>query len=200
MFVFCLSASPLDGGTFARVAPVINGRTRWIFGFTTRLSAMVRERARAGVGRGLFAALAFSFLALPLSGATMVRVGRVIDSRTIVVDGGATVTLRGVDIAPADEAMAADYLRSILTNAWVLVENGGDVYRSPDALYVNGQMITHAYRSASKMTYLGESMPAPNARTNAPAVRTTSAAHAAPPRRAPHRHARGGFVPKKRGV
>jgi hypothetical protein len=145
-----------------------------------------------------FAISLFCLFALPLSGATMVRVGRVIDSRTIVLDGGATVTLRGVDIAPADEAMAADYLRSILTNAWVLVENGGDVYRSPDALYVNGQMIMHAYRSASKMTYLGESMP--GQRGSAPAPRATPATHAAPPRHAPPRHARGGFVPKKRGV
>ncbi len=147
-----------------------------------------------------FAISLFCLFALPLSGATMLRVGRVVDSRTIVLDGGATVTLRGVDVPPADEAMAADYLRSILTNAWVLVENGGDVYRSPDALYVNGQLIMHAYRSASKMTYLGESMPAPNARTNAPAMRATAATNAAPPRRAPHHHARGGFIPKRRGV
>ena len=145
-----------------------------------------------------FAISLFCLFALPLSGATMTRVGRVLDSRTIVLDGGTTVTLRGVDIPPADEAMAADWLRSMLTNAWVLVENGGDVYRSPDALYVNGQLITHAYRSASRMTYLGESMPGQHARTNAPAPRATPASHSAPPRRAPH-HGRG-FVPKKRGV
>ena len=145
-----------------------------------------------------FAIALFCLFALPLSGATMVRVGRVLDSRTIVVDGGAIVTLRGVDIPPADEAMAAGYLRSILTNAWVLVENGGDVYRSPDALFVNGQMIMHAYRGASKMTYLGESMP--GQRTTAPPPRATTPAGTAPPRRAPSRRARGGFVPKKRGV
>ncbi|HKS22486.1 MAG TPA: hypothetical protein VJZ76_06800 [Thermoanaerobaculia bacterium] len=128
----------------------------------------------------------------------MVRVGRVLDSRTIVVDGGTVVRLRGVDIPPADEAMAADYLRSILTNAWVLVEEGGDVYRSPDALFVNGQMIMHAYRGASKMTYLGESMPGQRTTTTAP--HATTSASAAPPRRAPQRRARSGFVPKKRGV
>ena len=145
-----------------------------------------------------FAIFLFCLFALPLSGATMVRVGRVLDSRTIVVDGGATVTLRGVDIPPADETMAADYLRSILTNAWVLVENGGDVYRSPDALFVNGQMIMHAYRGASKMTYLGESMPGQP--TSATTARATKPASTAPPRRAPSRRARSGFVPKKRGV
>ena len=138
-----------------------------------------------------FAISLFCLFALPLSGAPMVRVARVIDSRTIVLDGGSTVTLRGVDIPPADEAMAADYLRSILGNSWVLVENGGDVYRSPDALYVNGQLITHAYRGSAHMTYLGESMPG----QRLPAPRATPQTRSAPPRH----HGRG-FVPKKRGV
>jgi len=123
------------------------------------------------------------------------RVARVIDSHTIALDGGATVTLRGVDIPPPDEAMAADYLRSLLGNCWVLVENG-DVYRSPDGLYVNGQLITHAYRSTSRMTYLGESMPGPRTRTAAPAPATRGAA----PRSAPRHVPRRSFAPKKRGV
>ena len=146
-----------------------------------------------------FAMLVFCLVALPIGAGTMVRVARVIDSRTIVLDGGATVTLRGVDVAPADEAMAAGYLRSILGNNWVLVENGGDVYRSPDALYVNGQLITHAYRGAARMTYLGESMPGPRGHSVAPAPRPTPVVRKAPPRRAPRRAQRG-FVPKKRGV
>jgi hypothetical protein len=144
-----------------------------------------------------FVIFVFSLFALPLDAAPMVRVARVIDSRTIVLDGGATVTLRGVDVPPADEAMAADYLRSILGNNWVLVENG-DVYRSPDALYVNGQLITHAYRGAAHMTYLGESMPGPHRQSVAPAPRAT--ARSAPPRRAHHRATRQSFVPKRPGV
>jgi len=145
-----------------------------------------------------FAIFVFCLFALPSGAGTMVRVARVIDSRTIVLDGGKTVSLRGVDIPPADEAMAADYLRSLLCNGWVLVEDG-DVYRSPDALYVNGQLITHAYRGAARMTYLGESMPGPAGRSAAPVPRATPAVRKAPPRRAPHRAQRG-FVPKKRGV
>jgi len=145
-----------------------------------------------------FAILVFCLIALPVGAGTMVRVARVIDSRTIVLDGGATVTLRGVDVAPADEAMAAGYLRSILGNNWVLVENGGDVYRSPDALYVNDQLITQAYRGAARMTYLGKSMPGPRTRSAAPAPRAMPLRQA-PPRRAPHRAQRG-FDPKKRGV
>ena|GEM_PF-1863727 len=144
-----------------------------------------------------FAMFVFCLFTLPIQAAPMVRVARVVDSRTIVLDGGATVTLRGVDIPPADEAMAAGYLRSILGNNWVLVENGGDVYRSPDALYVNGQLITHAYRGSARMTYLGESMPA------ARAARPIAPARVAPARSAPrraHRRAQPSFVPKKRGV
>jgi L-ascorbate metabolism protein UlaG (beta-lactamase superfamily) len=144
-----------------------------------------------------FAIFVFCLFTLPIGAGTMVRVARVIDSRTIVLDGGTTVTLRGVDIPPADEAMAAGYLRSTLGNNWVLVENGGDVYRSPDALYVNGQLIMHAYRGTAHMKVLGESMPAP--RAHAPAPRATAPLRSAPPRRAPHRPQRG-FVPKKRGV
>jgi hypothetical protein len=143
-----------------------------------------------------FAMFVFCLFTVPIN-AGMVRVARVIDSRTIVLDGGATVRLHGVDIPPADEAIAAAYLRSILGNSWVLVEYGGDVYRSPDALYVNGQMIMHAYRGSAHMTYLGESMPGPKA--HAPAPRATAPSRNAPPRRAPHRAQRG-FVPKKRGV
>jgi len=146
-----------------------------------------------------FAILVFSLFALPIDANTMVRVARVIDSRTIVLDGGNTVTLRGVDIPPADEAMAAEYLRSLLGNSWVLVENCGDVYRSPDALYVNGKLITHAYRGAARMTYLGESMPGPRARAVAPAPRAMTT-RSAPPRRAHHRAPRQSFVPRKAGV
>jgi hypothetical protein len=145
-----------------------------------------------------FSILVFCLFALPLGANTMVRVARVTDSRTIVLDGGRTVTLRGVDIPPADEAMAADYLRSLLGNGWVLVEDG-DVYRSPDALYVNGQLITHAYRGAARMTYLGESMPSARARTVAPAPRAMPA-RTAPPRRVHHRAPRQSFVQKKAGV
>ncbi len=127
----------------------------------------------------------------------MVRVARVIDSHTIVLDGGATVTLRGVEIPPADEAIATDYLRSLLGNAWVLAEDG-DIYRSPDGLYINGQLITHAYRGAARMTYLGESMPGPRTAKTTSTV-TTPAPRGAAPRHAPRSAPQRSFAPKKRG-
>jgi hypothetical protein len=138
----------------------------------------------------------FLFVALPLSAAPMQRVARVIDSRTIALENGTTVTLRGVDIPPADEAVAAEYLRSLLGHNWVLVENG-DVYRSPDALYVNGQLITHVYRNPPHMTYLGESMP-DGPRRMMPAVPAKRApSRGAPPPRRAHRSTKKGFVSKR---
>jgi len=114
----------------------------------------------------------FLFGVAASSSATMSRVVGVQDSRTILVEFAgrrSVVVLNGVAVVAADEASAADFLRRLLAGAWVLVE-GGEVYRSPDALYINGEMIRHAWRTASNMRYLGESDPGPR----------TSAAAAAP--------------------
>ena len=102
---------------------------------------------------GLLACL-FAFC-LPAS-AGMSRVVAVIDSRTIVVeaDGArSTVALKGVAVAAEEETAAADFLRRLVSGSWVLVEQG-DVYRSPDALYVNAEMIRRAWRTAANMRYL----------------------------------------------
>jgi len=91
----------------------------------------------------------------------MSRVVAVTDSRTIVVetDGArSTVALKGVVVAAEEETAAADFLRRLVSGAWVLVEHG-DVYRSPDALYVNAEMVRRAWRTAANMRYLGESGP-----------------------------------------
>jgi hypothetical protein len=77
------------------------------------------------------------------------------DSRTIVAEMNgvmSTVTLKDVVVAPDEEAQAADYLRRMLANAWVFIDKG-DVYRSPDALFINGDMNRHPWRT---MRYLGE--------------------------------------------
>lgn len=85
----------------------------------------------------------------------MSRVVEVRDGRTILVDAsGATtaVVLRGVNIAIDDEAAAARYLHETLNGKWVYVENG-EVYRSPDGLYINDAIRRRAWLG---MTYLGE--------------------------------------------
>ncbi len=89
----------------------------------------------------------------------MTRVTRVVDSHTIVANNAAVV-LRGVDIGAADEEAAAQYLHRLLDGAWVYVEDG-NVYRSPDGLYINGELQRHAWRTAANMRYLGEVSPGP---------------------------------------
>ena len=92
----------------------------------------------------------------PLSAsAAMVRAAAVIDSRTIVIEGGATVTLRGVEVPAGEEMAARLYLARLVAGNWIYVD-AGDVYRSPDALFVNGEMIRRAWRSSTQMRYLGE--------------------------------------------
>ncbi|MGZ8868258.1 MAG: hypothetical protein ACXW2P_07935, partial [Thermoanaerobaculia bacterium] len=89
-----------------------------------------------------------------LTGA-MSRVIEVRDSRTVVVqsDGIAVVIeLREVIVPKGDETAAVVYLRRALAGRWVYAENG-DVYRSPDGLYVNDAMRRRAWLGA---TYLGE--------------------------------------------
>ena len=85
----------------------------------------------------------------------MAHVVGVRDSHTILVeDKGAlsVVTLRNVSVMADEEAPATDYLRRLLANSWVYIDNG-DVYRAPDALYINGDMNRHAWRT---MRILGE--------------------------------------------
>jgi hypothetical protein len=105
----------------------------------------------------------------------MSRVVAVIDSRTIVVeaDGArSTVALKGVAVPAEEETAAADFLRRLVSGSWVLVEQG-DVYRSPDALYVNAEMIRLAWRTPANMRYLGQCDPPPR-RTPGAATRPRS--------------------------
>jgi hypothetical protein len=50
----------------------------------------------------------------------------------------------------------------------------GDVYRSPDGLYVNGELQRHAWRSSPGMRYLGVADPGPRARAESARVRRPS--------------------------
>ena len=107
-------------------------------------------------------AVSFSVSAAPMS-----RVIGVRDSRTIVVDTKGvitTVSLKSVSIAADEEDAAAEYLRRMIAGQWVLVD-GGDVYRSPDALFVNADMNRHPWRT---MRYLGQIDRAPRAKGQSP--------------------------------
>ena len=98
-----------------------------------------------------------------LAAVPMARVVNVIDSHTISVevDGRRnSVALTGVAMSPGEEAAAVEHLHRLVDGAWVYVEDG-NVYRSPDGLFVNGEMQRHAWWSSPNMRYLGIADPGP---------------------------------------
>jgi hypothetical protein len=115
----------------------------------------------------------------------MARFTKVIDSRTIVVDrAGASevVHLIGVDVPAEDEQAARAYLAEKLTGTFVYVENG-NVYRSPDALFINRELALGAYAAPSvKMQVFGQLSPGPHSQTPARAKPASKPAPAPRPR------------------
>jgi hypothetical protein len=94
-----------------------------------------------------FVCLGFLLIAVQIEASDMARVIDVIDSRTIVIErGGArtAVRLANVDVPADAEEHAASVLRDAIAGRWALVENapgGVNVYRSPDALFVNAVVV-----------------------------------------------------------
>lgn len=150
--------------------------------------------------------------------AAMVRVVDVRDGRTLVIErNGLREAVPLAGIAIVDEARAADLLRWTVVSTWVLLEphaDGGQLaYRSPDALFVNRELVLRGYARATAhgiepernlvVTYLGtidpQSPPLTSTRTSTdtsrrptatPRPRTRSAAPksgARTPRTAPRR-------------
>jgi hypothetical protein len=110
--------------------------------------------------------------------AAMVRVVEVIDGQTILVDrNGARerIQLDGVTVLRDLDARA--FLAwSLPRGTWLMTEPRGgrfDVYRSPDALFVNRELIAHGFARATRpdlapqettrATYMGISSPGPAA-------------------------------------
>ena len=128
--------------------------------------------------------------------ASMIRAAGAVDRQTILLEGGAALRLRGVDLPVDEEPAAREYLQRLVAGHWVYVEDG-DVYRSPDALFINGEMARRAWKSVTKMTWLGESFPAPPSRSPTRAA-TSRAPSARSPHRAPHRAPRASHRPARR--
>jgi hypothetical protein len=132
---------------------------------------------------------------VPASAAGMARIVDIIDSRTIILEERgvrSSARLAGVLVPRADEATALDFLRRTTATGWVLAERDADrpgevwLYRSPDGLSVNGEMIRAAYlQSGARMTWLGEASPGPRPQ-HAPA--TPRAPRQAPKPRPRPRH------------
>jgi type II secretory pathway component GspD/PulD (secretin) len=110
---------------------------------------------------GIFITLILCILFIgPAANAAMVRFVRAADGQTIVIDRNGTqiaVTLTGVEVQPEDQAAAKAFLEHELAGAWLLVENG-NVYRSPDALFINAEMQKRGYINPGRPReiYFGE--------------------------------------------
>jgi len=125
--------------------------------------------------------------------AAMVRVVSVDDARTITIErNGARESIHIGGVAISDELRAHELLRwTLQPSSWVLVEPAGDgtflVYRSPDALFINRELVLRGYARATlagiepdhtlAVTYLGDLIPTArraDPRTKDPARRTGS--------------------------
>ena len=106
--------------------------------------------------------------------AAMVKVVEVVNGRTIAIERNGvreTLSLAGVEIL--DDARARELLRWTAADAWVMVEQAGDgqflVYRSPDALFLNRELVLRGFARATlpgtapelraPSRYLGEIQP-----------------------------------------
>jgi len=113
--------------------------------------------------RVVYLVVFFLFPGGVLAAVPMARVLNVVTSRQIrvqIAGHQSTVALTGVEISAEEEIVATEYLHRLLDGTWVYVENGS-VYRSPDGLYINGEMQRRAWRSSSNMHYLGPADPGP---------------------------------------
>lgn len=117
--------------------------------------------------------------------ATMLRVISVDDAHTITIErDGARERLRLGGVEILDETRALDLLRWTLDSRWVMVEpaaNGDHlVWRSPDALFINRELVVRGYARATLaavapestlvVTYLGPYDPIGAPRTVTPAA------------------------------
>jgi len=115
----------------------------------------------------------------------MTRVETIKDGHTIVVTGGTELRLGGIEIT--NERAARDLLRWTLQSSWVMVERDPDgtarVYRSPDAMFINRELVLRGYARATKpgieperiqATYLGEVYSGPRTVTETKAAASKS--------------------------
>ena len=148
----------------------------------------------------------FFFVSLSLSlclHAGMVRVIDVVDGQTLLVErGGAQVQVKLAGIALIDDRNAYQLMQWTLVSSWVMLDEqpGGGfyVYRSPDALFVNRELVARGFARATVpsiephqhvvVTYLG-SLRGMGLRT--PSARGTGSGTSAPapakPSRPPRR-------------
>ena len=157
-------------------------------------------------------ALIFLVLSMTLPvNARMLRVLGVHDERTLVVDTGTPTRIELGGITITDRQGAQEFLQWTLTTAWVTGEKRPDgylVWRSPDGLFVNRELVTRGYaRPASielepsrnfSVTYIGQLHPEASQRrlpTTVTAPAGSGSGTSRPPRAA--RRPRSRPVPQK---
>lgn len=89
--------------------------------------------------------------------ASMVRVLGVVDGQTLVVErGGVQVQAKLAGLALTDEPGARALMQWTLVSKWVMLDQqpGGGfyVYRSPDALFVNRELVARGFARATLPT------------------------------------------------
>ena len=99
-------------------------------------------------------------LCLPAAG-NVVRIVAVHDASTIVVEQGRSsvhVRLAGIEII--DPVAARTLLEWTLTGRWVMLERkeggGAFVYRSPDALFINRELVAQGFARATAREVMPE--------------------------------------------
>lgn len=103
------------------------------------------------------------FLSSPCD-AGMLRVVSIDDGRTVTVEsGGVRERVKLAGVAITDELAARELLRWTLLERWILLERdaGGGVrlWRSPDALFVNRELVARGYAKATAPGIAAENTP-----------------------------------------
>jgi hypothetical protein len=150
-------------------------------------------------------AIITAVFAVSVQAAPMVRVVRVAGPSTIVVvrDNVQTeVKLTGIEITDPQNAMA--FLTWTLGSSWVMVEDG-KVYRSPDAMFINGELVRKGFARAvtasipdppNTAVYLGELDLGAREKARAPAKAPAKQAKAPRPPRTRIIHIRAAKAPR----
>jgi hypothetical protein len=120
--------------------------------------------------------------------AAMVRVVGVADAQTLVIDrAGVAVNIKLAGITVTDHEGARSLLRWTVGSSWVMLDEQPDgghfVYRSPDALFINRELVARGFARATLqaiepethvvVTYLG-TMFAPDINRRPPARNPTA--------------------------
>jgi hypothetical protein len=101
----------------------------------------------------IFFSLIFLFLVVRAE-AALVRVTAIVDAQTLIVDrAGIAETIKLAGITITDVENARTLLEWTLVSKWVMLEpqSGGGcfVYRSPDALFVNRELVTRGFATTA---------------------------------------------------